>query len=601
MRIKVLVLCFVHIISINRGFSQDQVIADSLFELVSSMDSQDSTYLITLYELSYYEMDPVRMLDYAERLIRESRSQSDLRFETFGYLSHGQAHMSQSNFEEALESFFNGLKLAIENGFFKHAGQFQSSIADIYNKSGNFKNAYTYYEAGIETLKKVNDSASLATLHLNYGDALFNNNELERAAENFEKSLDIFENLDYKEGVAFNWGNLGMVYAQQGKHSLAEENMNKAISIFEEMESFYPISVFLTYIADIYIEKGNILKALSFAGRSLDLAEEYGLKNEISGAHQKLSEIHEHFGYDEKAYHHYKAHIAMRDSINNIETVEALANQRTEFEVSQKQTELDLVDQRRKTQRIYSIAGLSGAGLLGLLATLLYRSNRFEKKTNKIIAKEKERSEKLLLNILPAETAEELKTNGKVKAKRYESASVLFADFVGFTKFSKNRPPEEVVETIDRYFIEFDNIVEAHGLEKIKTLGDGYMCAGGLPIESEDHAVKLIQAAQKMKKYVIDRKADENTPDSFGIRIGIHSGPVVSGVVGSKKFAYDIWGDTVNTAARLESHSEPGKINISTDTYQLVKDQFTCTERSAREVKGKGMMEMYFVKETMTE
>lgn len=579
--------------------SQNQRIADSLASEFQELQKGDSIYFAVLSKLCYNESDPVAKLKYSKELFISAKELSNPRFEMNGSIFIGLAHMRLSNYELALESFFHSLEIASRHQYTLQAGQTQSSIADVYDITGNFANAKIYYDLAIESLVKANDSVAIATAYLNYGDALFNNNELESASSNFENSLEYFEELNSQEGVAFNLGNLGMVYAKQGKHDQAESNMNKAIETFEEMENYYPISIFLTYIADIYIEKNSKSKALAYASRSLELANTYDLKNEISNAHFKLHEIHNHFGAPDKALHHYQAHIAMRDSINNIKTVEALANQRTEFEVSQKQTELDLSEQKSRTNSIIAMGTGAVAGLFSLVALLLYRNNRFAKKTNKIIAEQKERSDNLLLNILPKETAEELKENGKVKAKRFESTSVLFADFVGFTKFSKNKEPEIVVETIDRYFRAFDDIVVELGLEKIKTLGDGYMCAGGLPVESEDHATRLIQAAIQMKAYVIQKYEDQSSDDSFGIRIGIHSGPVVSGVVGSKKFAYDIWGDTVNTAARLESHSEPGKINISEETYDMVKDNFACVPRTPRDVKGKGMMKMYFVEEAL--
>jgi len=202
----------------------------------------------------------------------------------------------------------------------------------------------------------------------------------------------------------------------------------------------------------------------------------------------------------------------------------------------------------------------------------------------------------LLLNILPEETATELKDKGKVKAQRFESVSVMFTDFKGFTAYSDKLSPEELVDSIDFYYSRFDEIVEKHGLEKIKTVGDAYMCAGGLPDPDPNNAHKMIAAAIEIAEFVKESK--KNDPDDmtrFDIRIGINTGPVVAGVVGKKKFAYDIWGDTVNIASRMESNSEPGKINVSEATYKLIKDQFMCSYRGEIEAKNKGMMKMYFV------
>jgi adenylate cyclase len=206
---------------------------------------------------------------------------------------------------------------------------------------------------------------------------------------------------------------------------------------------------------------------------------------------------------------------------------------------------------------------------------------------------EKQKSDDLLLNILPAEIAEELKENGRSEAKLYSDVTVLFTDFVDFTQLAEKLSPSVLVAEIDRCFQAFDGIIERHGLEKIKTIGDAYLAVSGLPAENPRHAQAVISAALEIREYMAMLK--ETNPASFEIRFGVHSGAVVAGIVGIKKFAYDIWGDTVNTAARMEQHSEPGCINISNATYELVKEEFLCTYRGELEAKHKGKMGMYFV------
>lgn len=206
---------------------------------------------------------------------------------------------------------------------------------------------------------------------------------------------------------------------------------------------------------------------------------------------------------------------------------------------------------------------------------------------------EKQKSEDLLLNILPAEVAEELKEKGHADARLYNNVTVLFTDFVNFTQRSERLKPSELVALIDYYFKAFDTIIELHGLEKIKTIGDAYLAVCGLPAENPDHACNVVAAALEIRDFMEAQKA--SNPAAFQIRIGINSGPVVAGIVGVKKFAYDIWGDTVNTAARMEQHGEVGKVNISAATYELVKDSFQCSFRGELEAKHKGRMGMYFV------
>lgn len=216
---------------------------------------------------------------------------------------------------------------------------------------------------------------------------------------------------------------------------------------------------------------------------------------------------------------------------------------------------------------------------------------------NKNLSDEKQKSDSLLLNILPEEIAEELKETGAAKAKSYSMVTVMFTDFKNFTSFTEKMNPEELVKSIDYYFSAFDNIVSKYDLEKIKTIGDSYMCAGGLPEESPDHALNVVKAAIEIQTFMDNFKKEQQAKGEswFELRLGIHSGPVVAGIVGIKKFAYDIWGDTVNVASLMESSGEVGKVNVSKETYELIKEHFTCTHRGKVKTKNKGDEDMYFV------
>lgn len=213
------------------------------------------------------------------------------------------------------------------------------------------------------------------------------------------------------------------------------------------------------------------------------------------------------------------------------------------------------------------------------------------------LSEEKKKSDDLLLNILPEEIAEELKETGLAKARSFPQVTVMFTDFKNFTAFTENMNPVELVKSIDYYFSAFDKIIVKHGLEKIKTIGDSYMCAGGLPEETPDHAHKVILAALEIQEFMAEfKKAQQAKGESwFELRLGINTGPVVAGIVGIKKFAYDIWGDTVNIAALMEQSGEVGKVNISETTYAIVKNDFDCSHRGKVATKNKGEADMYFV------
>lgn len=249
-----------------------------------------------------------------------------------------------------------------------------------------------------------------------------------------------------------------------------------------------------------------------------------------------------------------------------------------------------LTNQRRQGQLV--IAGIALSSLL-ILSIAISVQNRKRKKLNMQLSIEKQKSDDLLLNILPAEVADELKTKGEAEARLFDNVSVLFTDFVGFTKISEAISPKELVKEIHYCFKAFDEITELHGLEKIKTIGDAYLAVAGLNNKDSNHVNSALSAAKAMVEFICNYKAKGGY---FDIRIGIHSGPVIAGIVGSKKFAYDIWGDTVNTAARMEQNSETNKINISGDVFKLAnKQNFAFSYRGKLPAKNKGDIDMYFL------
>ena len=254
-----------------------------------------------------------------------------------------------------------------------------------------------------------------------------------------------------------------------------------------------------------------------------------------------------------------------------------------------------------KQEFAYCIDDLRIGYLLALqIAAAIANARRFEelKRLNSQLEYEKQKSDQLLLNILPHEIAEELKNSGRVQPVEYESASVLFADLKDFTKVAETLTTEELFDELNECFSYFDLLIEKYNLEKLKMIGDSYMCAGGIPQVNRTHALDTVLAALEMQAFIRFRKVKkiENNRPYWNLRIGIHSGSLVAGVIGYKKFAYDVWGDTVNVAARMESSGIPGKINISGETYHLIKDFFQCEYRGKVEAKNKGKVDMYLIK-----
>lgn len=280
------------------------------------------------------------------------------------------------------------------------------------------------------------------------------------------------------------------------------------------------------------------------------------------------------------------------------------------FAKRQLQQELDLERLQQEKQRLVIernkyfryIMGVISLLILGLALSLYLRykakkkANLTLEQLNRDIKREQEKSEQLLLNILPEKVAEELKISNKVQAKSYEEATVLFTDFKNFTSIAEQMKPEELVADLDECFRAFDYIIAEHNIEKIKTIGDAYMCANGIS-DKPSNPNNVVEAALAFQKFLNDnkRKRIREGRHFFEARIGVHTGSVVAGIVGVKKFAYDIWGDTVNIASRLESSCEPGKVNISDDTYRKIKYDFDCQYRGELEVKNKGLIKMYYV------
>jgi len=294
---------------------------------------------------------------------------------------------------------------------------------------------------------------------------------------------------------------------------------------------------------------------------------------------------------------------------DSLRSAQVALEQKTKIELyaqNERIAAFEAAEQEKNLKRNQLAAVLLGLGLL-IAGGLWFNTRRLNRKlaTQNIkieeqrvqVESERERAEQLLLNVLPKSIAEELKLNGIAAPEKYESASVLFTDFVGFTSISSQLAPEEIIEELNECFTEFDKIADRHRLEKIKTIGDSYMCAGGIPDTNDTHPSDAVKAGQDIVAFMNKRNRRHKAEGKvvWPIRIGIHTGELVAGVVGSSKFAYDIWGDTVNVASRMERGAEHDSINISEETYQLIKDHFDCQFRGEIDVKNKGLMGMYRV------
>ncbi|MCC6459231.1 MAG: hypothetical protein IT260_02095 [Saprospiraceae bacterium] len=278
------------------------------------------------------------------------------------------------------------------------------------------------------------------------------------------------------------------------------------------------------------------------------------------------------------------------DSLKNQTSIDALNVKNAELALSESENKRNFY-----LAAFFAMLLLAGGALYSYIRAK--QSAKILSEKNKIIRSEQERSENLLLNILPALVADELKKQGRTSARYFEDVSVLFADFVGFSQIAEKLTPQQLVSELDTCFQAFDQIIAKHNLEKIKTIGDAYMAAGGLPNGGGSQLRDMVQAARDMQDWLHTwnlERAKQGQP-LYEARIGIHRGPVVAGVVGSKKFAFDIWGDTVNIAARIEAAGEGGKINISGEVFKVIGGHIPCQYRGKIPAKNKGEIDMYFV------
>ena len=251
---------------------------------------------------------------------------------------------------------------------------------------------------------------------------------------------------------------------------------------------------------------------------------------------------------------------------------------------------------KRRLTRVFEQKDLLESQVKQRTIEIIKQKQQVEKQ-KKMLEEEKEKTEKLLLNILPREMADELKNKGKAKARKYRKVTVMFTDFKGFTKHSEDYSPEDLVAELDSYFIKFDEIVNKYNVEKIKTIGDAYMCAGGVPIRNKSNPIDTTLAALEIQRYMQEVRDIKLSigEKPWEIRIGLHTGNLIAGVVGIKRFAYDIWGDTVNVAAAMEQSGEVGNVNISESTYEAIAEFFVTEYRGKLEAKNKGNIDMYFV------
>ncbi|OUR92702.1 hypothetical protein A9Q87_06605 [Flavobacteriales bacterium 34_180_T64] len=508
---------------------------------------------------------------------------------------------------KALDNLIKSLKISEEIGDKQGIAVGLHGIGLEYFFQEDYPRALDYYQRSLKITEEIGFKLLIPMTTINIGLAHNGQGDYIKALAFLQKGLDIYEEIGDKKGISAALDNIASNYSDQNDNVKALEYYQRSLNIQEEIGEKKGIVISSMAIGQIQADQGNYIKAIEAYQKSYDLASEIGSILHQKNACTLLYNAYKALGNGNKALAYHEQMLVLNDSLKSEETAKKL--QQMEFSKQvladsliqvEKDLKVEMVHQTevRKKDKNKNIA--LGAGIFFLLLSGGFYSRwRYVKKSKAIIEKEKDRSENLLLNILPSEIAEELKLKGRADARDFDLVSILFTDFKGFTQAAEKLSANELIEEINVCFKAFDYICETYGIEKIKTIGDSYMAVGGLPVPSDDSIKQTILAALEMQTFITNRIAEKQAKNEvpFEMRLGIHTGPVVAGIVGVKKFQYDIWGDTVNIASRMESTGEIGKVNISKDTYEFLKDdsQFSFEVRGKIKVKGKGDMEMYFV------
>ena len=515
----------------------------------------------------------------------------------------GFIYRSQSDYAKALDYYQRSLSIFEKMGNKEGIATNLGNIGMIYDYQSDFIRALEYYNKAIKLKQELGDKTGEAALLSNIGLVYYFKSDYPHALEYLQKSVDIFDDIGNKYGVASILGNIGIIYQKQNEFSKALENYKEAVNIYEELGNKSSLASNLGNIGEFYYnisqdsvivkikeetnfisanKQVNLERSISYYNQAIKLLEEVGERDTRSRFLMGLSDAYKLIGDYAKSLESYKEYVSLKDSVFTEKSQSQIANLEAirENEIKDKEIEIKDLEITQSQNERYAVIG--GAIAVGFIAIIIFR--------------QRQRSDKLLLNILPLKIAKRLKKKERLIADDIECASIVFVDLVGFTNYSKDRKASDVLQMLNDVFDRFDGLILKYGLEKIKTIGDGYMAAAGVPEPCDDHSVRATNFSLDIHIVLNEINAEMNT--DIHARVGIESGPIVAGVIGEMKFAYDLWGDSVNTASRMESTGTPGLVHISSNVKRELDSQthnFKFDELPPMEVKGKGEMVTYMV------
>ncbi len=530
------------------------------------------------------------------RLAQEKEAIGDKRQASYYLNEAADTEWGQKNYLPAIEYFIKSLKLNEEIGNANGINGIYNNLGMIYNDLADYDQSLSYFQKNLVGRRKGGDKVSIISSLINISVVLNNLTRHQESVKYLQEALAFAREMGDIQQMRSCYGMLAETYEKMG-------DSKSMLHYFDLYKSFHEKAQGdreKTHLTEI--ERTRLLaKTIELEKKNQELELNSKITRKDDELKQKEFTIQNYTLNKTRILQNLDKtqliiHYLRRDSVA---TASAVKIQNMHI----KETK-DKHEARYIQNRIIQTALVVGLTLLLLLLSVLYVRYREHKKTSKLLAyqktiieKEQQKADALLFNILPKETANELKETGSAKPHLYEKVTILFTDFKGFTQIASKMQPQEVIEELNFCFSGFDEICQEYGLEKIKTIGDAYMCAGGVPVANDTNPVNMVKAALAMmdwmKNWALIKEAKGET--IWHLRVGIHTGSVVAGVIGSHKFAYDIWGDAVNLASRMESAGEIERINISETTYKYVKDHFDCTPRGKIYAKGKGEVNMYFV------
>jgi len=535
----------------------------------------------------YYLSDYPKALTCALKHLKMSEELDDKYGIALATNSVGIIYMNLKDDAKALEYFIKALKMNQDQGNTYVAAGITGNIGSVYEEQGDYPKALEYYFKVLKISQELGDKNLEAMFTGNVCETYSKQKNYAMAIAYGMKALQMDDAIGATNNAAFALTYIGNAYL-----AIAEDpgTEGSKLQVKGEMQT--------GKYNEAAIPAGKTARlqlAIQYLKRGLDTATKIHSLEVMQPCYEGLAKAYQLSGNYKLAMENFQNFNAIKDSVFSKDNEKKLVQtemqndyDRQHLADSMKTAEREKVSALQlQRQRSYTFMGIAGALLLLGFSFFMLRNN-------KLLGKEKKRSDDLLLNILPDEVASELKTTGSSAARHYEDVTVLFTDFVNFTKAGEKMSPQALIDELHTCFKTFDEITARYNIEKIKTIGDAYLAVAGLPLPDARHAEHIVRAAIEINNFMDSRYAILGDK-TFEVRIGIHSGSVVAGIVGVKKFAYDIWGDTVNTAARMEQNSEAGKINISQTTYELVKDKFDCVYRGEIDAKNKGMLKMYYV------